>query len=265
MKRSKPHNTTSPKPGPEEHLPTGGFWNWVSSGPSEQENLLTRKNKELTDRNDTLRDLTRQQMKMISQQESEIMSLNRQLKRLSNGQQELEDQVLIAQAAMSKRTARSRTGLAEEERTIKGNFINLQNEVKKWGKTWGNAPFSIINSLSGEDEEKFLKQLGMVVALEDGQIPDTLKSEDMSIKSSILCVSAMLGRQICVEVMEDPFRALRACLISDTASSRVISKNYGTLQDIYDKLSYRKRHTPKILLVFLTIVSRRSQSTNLEK
>jgi len=111
---------------------------------------------------------------------------------------------------MSKKSARPKVDLADDERTIKGNFMNLQDEVRKWSKTWGNEKFSVINDLSYEEEEKFLEQLGKVVALENGRIPNTLRTPDMSTRSSVLCVSAMLGRYICAHVIEAPFRPIRS-------------------------------------------------------
>lgn len=46
-------------------------------------------------------------------------------------QHEMENDIYTAQLLMSKHTTRPKTGLADEERTITGNFMNLHDNIRK--------------------------------------------------------------------------------------------------------------------------------------
>ncbi|KAF8862258.1 hypothetical protein BDZ45DRAFT_214926 [Acephala macrosclerotiorum] len=229
---------------------------WFKSGSSEQEkqlardkedlsmknaklnrknDALDRKNKDLTTRVRELEDLASARMTTISRQKTDINSLKIQLGQMTQEQQGMEDQIRTAQLAMSKKSSRPKIGLADEERTITGNFMNLHDQIRKWGKDWGGADFSVIESLDDEQKEKFLEQLSKVVALEDGQIPYVLRTSKMSTRSSVLCVSAMLGRYICAEVLEAPFRPLRPLLTPAQQTEGVPGD--AVLKDVYHKLS----------------------------
>jgi hypothetical protein len=264
---SKPIGEEKPNSG-------GGLWGWGSRrgpGPSEHEKQLARddlktKNKQLTRKNDALHKESRDnnteirelkvriddQMTTITRQKTNINSMELQLRQMTEEQQGMEDQIRTAQLAMSKKSSRPKVCLGDEEGTIKGNFMNLHDEIRKWAKRWGGANFSVIERLTSEQKERYLEQLTKVVALEDGQIPYTLKTEEMSIRSSVLCVSAMLGHYICAEVLEAPFRPLRPLVTMQRAQTTDQDQNFQRdnantpqpvvpgdtiLRDMYHKLS----------------------------
>jgi hypothetical protein len=259
---AKKRNETSHRSSGEDNTQSGGgFLNWVrSSGPSDEEKRLAHLNKDLSIKNkrlersnadilaknqelinkvQDLEHLANVRMTTINRQKQDIKTRDERLAQLADEQQGLEDQIRTAQLAMSKKSARPKVDLADDERTIKGNFMNLHDEVRKWSKTWGCADFSVVDNLSYEEKEKFLEQLGKVVALEDGQIPYTLRTSDMSTRLSVLCVSAMLGRYICTHVIEAPFRPIRPLV------TRAISMPQVADQD--EKIQH-KNTKQKILL-----------------
>jgi hypothetical protein len=218
---------------------------------------LHTKNEQLSGRIQELEQLANIHIATINQQKQEIKVRDDRLAQFADEQQGLEDQIRTAQLAMSKKSARPKVDLVDDERTIKGNFMNLHDEVRKWSKAWGSADFSIVDNLSGEDKGKFLEQLGKVVALEGGQVPHSLRASDMTTRSSVLCVSAMLGRYLCAHVIEDPFRPIRPLVArtitmlpaadQDETIQQESSKQKSlvmyeddTLSKVYHKLSCRK-------------------------
>jgi hypothetical protein len=218
---------------------------------------LHTKNEQLSGRIQELEQLANIRMTAINRQKQDIKVRDDRLAQFADEQQGLEDQIRTAQLAMSKKSARPKVDLVDDERTIKGNFMNLHDEVRKWSKAWGSADFSIVDNLSGEDKGKFLEQLGKVVALEGGQVPHSLRASDMTTRSSVLCVSAMLGRYLCAHVIEDPFRPIRPLVArtitmlpaadQDETIQQESSKQKSlvmyeddTLSKVYHKLSCRK-------------------------
>jgi hypothetical protein len=215
------------------------------------------KNEQLSGRIQELEQLANIHMTTINRQKQEIKVRDDRLAQFADEQQGLEDQIRTAQLAMSKRSARPKVDLVDDERTIKGNFMNLHDEVRKWSKAWGSADFSIVDNLSGEDKEKFLEQLGKVVALEGGQVPHALRASDMTTRSSVLCVSAMLGRYLCAYVIEAPFRPIRPLVTrtitmplaadqdetiqqESSKQKKLVLYEDDTLSEVYRKLSCRK-------------------------
>jgi hypothetical protein len=238
----------------------------VSTSSSEERRLMRlttelrkieTKNEQLSGRIQELEQLADNRMTTINRQKQEIKVRDDRLAQFADEQQGLEDQIRTAQLAMSKKSARPKVDLVDDERTIKGNFMNLHDEVRKWSKAWGSADFSIVDNLSGEDKGKFLEQLGKVVALEGGQVPHALRASGMTTRSSVLCVSAMLGRYLCAHVIEDPFRPIRPLVArtitmlpaadQDETIQQESSKQKSlvmyeddTLSKVYHKLSCRK-------------------------
>ena len=283
---AKKRNETSHKSSGADNTQSGGFFSFGrSSGPSDEEKRLERLNKDLSikyknlERNNAdilaknqelmnkvqgLEHSANVHITTINRQKQDIKARDERLAQLADEQQGLEDQIRTAQLAMSKKSARPKVDLADDERTIKGNFMNLHDEVRKWSKTWGSADFSIVDNLSYEEKEKFLEQLGKVVVLEDGQIPYTLRTSNMSTRSSVLCVSAMLGQYICAHVIDAPFRPIRP-LVTRAISMRQVADQDEKIQHkntkqnmvlyeedilsvVYHKLSSRKIYSVRTVL-----------------
>lgn len=191
-------------------------------------------------------ELARSHMDTATRQKKEIEALQEKLQQMGKEQQGLEDQIGIAQLAMSKKYTRPKIGLAEEERTIQGNFLSLHDEVRKWAKMWSITDFSLVNSLDAETRKSLLNVLQKVIALDAGDIPSALKTANMSTRSSVLCVSAVLGHYICQYTIEAPFRPLRPLVTikSDDSGKEKDKESVNEhvlgeilLEDLYRKLS----------------------------
>ncbi|KUJ06537.1 uncharacterized protein LY89DRAFT_790405 [Mollisia scopiformis] len=220
---------------------------------TQDKTLLAQTNQRQSERLSEVTNQSSVRFNTIARQKEELTSLRLEVKQLKLDHQGMEDQIRTAQLAMSKKSSKPKIDLTDEERTIKGNFMNLHDEVRKWAKRWGSANFSVFENLSPEKKEIFLLELGKVVTLEDGCIPQCLTREEMSTRTSVLCVSALLGRYICAEVLDAPFRPLRS--LFDTAT--------GDALDIAERQQI-STHSPRVVLGdgFLEAVYQRLSDVN---
>ncbi|CZR52834.1 uncharacterized protein PAC_02711 [Phialocephala subalpina] len=135
---------------------------------------------------------------------TKIESLQERVKQLTREKQEMEEQIRTAQ----------------RERTIQGNIMDLHGEVKEWAKSWGRISFSVIDHSNLEKREEALDQLAAVVVLENGHILLALRTEEMSTKASVLCVSAVLAQYVYSKALGAPFRPRR-----QLATGQMVCKN----------------------------------------
>ncbi len=101
------------------------------------------------------------------------------------------------------------------------------------------------------DKGSVLDELRKVVVMDtNGQLPQCLKVKEKGQRSSMLCISALLGHLICKEVIDAPFRPLRRLLLEDEAELQE-SPHLDTPYDSVISGIYRKLIGCKYYSVFI--------------
>ena len=113
-----------------------------------------------------------------------------------------------------------------DDSTAIGNaFNNMRRDSLSWAKTWARRDLPDLT----HSEEQLLD----FTVLEEGSIPEA-RLKAMGKLAPIRVLSAMLGRALCKEVLEEPFLALRRFL------KPVKPDMAALIEDFYSRLSPRK-------------------------